>query len=263
MAVEDDLVRKNPFDFPLADALTDDSVKRDALTPRQERTFLKFVEEDDYFKRYYDGIFILFKTGLRISELCGLTLRDIDLKEGTISIDHQLQVTVGKGAYIEKTKTAAGVRVLPMTDEVQEAFRRVISNRKNPKIETMIDGYSGFLFLDDRGKPMKSYQWEKRFQRAVEKHNKIYKEELPRITPHIARHTYCTNMVKRQISVKTLQYLMGHADITTTLNVYTHLKMEDAKNELERLKIEEEVRQKMGNDESRNARKELLRIKSY
>lgn len=157
----------------------------------------------------------------------------------------------------------AGVRVLPMTDEVQEAFRRVISNRKNPKIETMIDGYSGFLFLDDRGKPMKSYQWEKRFQRAVEKHNKIYKEELPRITPHIARHTYCTNMVKRQISVKTLQYLMGHADITTTLNVYTHLKMEDAKNELERLKIEEEVRQKMGNDESRNARKELLRIKSY
>lgn len=262
MAVEDDLVRKNPFDFPLADALTDDSVKREALTPRQERTFLKFVEEDDYFKRYYDGIFILFKTGLRISELCGLTLRDIDLKEGTISIDHQLQVTAGKGAYIEKTKTAAGVRVLPMTDEVQEAFRRVISNRKNPKIETMIDGYSGFLFLDDRGKPMKSYQWEKRFQHAVQKHNKIYKEELPRITPHVARHTYCTNMVRRQVSVKTLQYLMGHADITTTLNVYTHLKMEDAKNELERLKIEEEVKKKMGNDESRNARKELRRIKS-
>lgn len=263
MAVEDDLVRKNPFDFPLAEVLVNDSVKRDALTAKQERAFLKFVKEDEYFKKYYDGILILFKTGLRISELCGLTLRDIDLKEGTINVDHQLQVTAGKGAYIEKTKTTAGTRVLPMTAEVQEAFKHAISSRKNPKIEIMIDGYSGFLFLNDRGKPMKSYQWEKRFQHAVQKHNKIYKEELPKITPHIARHTYCTNMVKRQISVKTLQYLMGHADIATTLNIYTHLRMEDAKDELERLKIQEEIKQEMDHADSRDAKKELRRIKSF
>ena len=66
MAVEDDLLRKNPYDFELAKVLIDDSVKRDALTPKQERDFLKFVKEDEYFCQFYDGIFILLKTGLRI-----------------------------------------------------------------------------------------------------------------------------------------------------------------------------------------------------
>lgn len=61
MAVEDDLLRKNPFDFELAKVLIDDSVKRDALTPKQERDFLKFVKEDEYFCQFYDGILMLYK----------------------------------------------------------------------------------------------------------------------------------------------------------------------------------------------------------
>jgi site-specific recombinase XerD len=88
---------------------------------------------------------------------------------------------------------------------VVEFWKRVASSRKKPKIEMMIDGVSGFLFLDGRGKPMLAYQWEKKFQRSVEKYNKIYKVELPKITPHICRHTYCTNMAKSGTSVKTLQ----------------------------------------------------------
>lgn len=139
MAVEDDLLRKNPFDFELAKVLINDSVKRDALTAKQERNFLKFVKEDGYFSQYYDGIFILLKTGLRISELCGLTIRDVDLQERTIDIHKQLQYTGGKKAYIEQTKTTAGTRVLPMSDEVYEAFKRVISGRKKPRVEQMID----------------------------------------------------------------------------------------------------------------------------
>lgn len=262
MAVEDDLIRKNPFDFELAEVLINDSVKSDALTPKQERDFLKFIKDDEYFCQYYDGMFLLFKTGLRISEFCGLTLKDIDLKEKTINVNHQLQVTSGKGAYIEKTKTSAGVRILPMSDEVYEAFKRVISGRKKPKVEHMIDGYSGFLFLDNRGKPMLSYQWEKRFQHSVQKYNKLYKKELPKITPHVCRHTYCTNMVKRQISVKTLQYLMGHADINTTLNVYTHIKFEDAKEELDKLEALEQVKKEMALEGIRAVRKELDRVKS-
>ena len=91
MAVEDDLLCKNPFDFELAKVLIDDSVKRDALTPKQDRDFLKFIKEDEYFNQFHDGMFILFKTGLRISELCGLTIRDIDLQERTIDINKQLQ----------------------------------------------------------------------------------------------------------------------------------------------------------------------------
>ena len=64
-------------------------------------------------------------------------------------------------------------------------FRGCLRTGKPPKVEKIIDGYSGFLFLDRRGKAMVSYQWEKRFQRAVEKHNKENKRKLPKITPHI------------------------------------------------------------------------------
>lgn len=165
-----------------------------------------------------------------------------------------------KKAYIEQTKTTAGTRVLPMSDEVYEAFKRVISGRKKPRVEQTIDGVSGFLFLDDKGKPMLAYQWEKKFQHSVEKYNKIYKVELPKITPHICRHTYCTNMAKSGIAVKTLQYLMGHADIATTLNVYTHLKLEDAKGELEQLKAREQLKKEMALVDMENAKRELKRV---
>ena len=173
----------------------------------------------------------------------------------------QLQYTGGKGAYIEATKTNAGTRVLPMTDEVYEAFKRIVAERKKPKIEQMIDGYTGFLFLNTHGKPAKAYFVEKKFHYAVEKYNKIYKVELPKITPHVARHTYCTNMAKRGISVKTLQYLMRHSEIGVTMNVYTYLKLEDAKDEVKRLEVEEELKRKMNQAGVTDAKKELKKLK--
>ena len=144
MAVEDDLLRKNPFDFELASVLINDAVKRDALTQKQERAYLNFLKEDAHFKQYYDGIFLLFRTGLRVSELCGLTVKDIDMEERTFNVERQLQYTAGK-TYIEKTKTQAGRRILPMSDEVYEAFQRVLMTRKKPKMEYIIDGCTGFF----------------------------------------------------------------------------------------------------------------------
>lgn len=243
LAYEAEIIHKNPFDFELHNFLINDSVKREALTAKQERDYLQFIKQDEHFSQFHDGIYLLFKTGLRIGEFCGLTLKDIDLEKRTINVDHQLQYVGNKGKYIEKTKTDAGTRVLPMSDDVYETIKRVVSSRKKPKVETMIDGYTGFLFLDNRGKPMMPYQWEKKFQHSVEKYNKIYRVQLPKITPHVCRHTFCTNMAKRGISVETLKYLMGHTDISVTSNVYTHLKLEDAQKELERLeKAESELK---------------------
>ena len=89
-------------------------------------------------------MFILFKTGLRISEFCGLTVSDIDLKGRKINVDHQLQRTRDMTYMIEETKTTSGTRQVPMTDEVADAFKRVIANRKQPKVEPMIGGKTGF-----------------------------------------------------------------------------------------------------------------------
>lgn len=235
MAVDDEMLVRNPFEFQLATVVVNDSVTREAISRADERKFLNFIQEDSHYNRYYDAFFILFKTGLRISEFCGLTIADIDFKEGILNVNHQLQRTRDMRYVVETTKTTCGTRRIPMTDEVADAFKSIISNRKKPKVEPMIDGYTGFLFLDKNEMPMVALHWEKYFQLAVEKHNKIYRVQLPKITPHICRHTFCSNMAKSGMNPKTLQYLMGHSDIGVTLNTYTHLGEEDAKEEMEKM----------------------------
>lgn len=235
MAMDDDLIRKNPFQFELGTVLYDDSVKREAITKMQEKAFLEFVKNDQHFSRYYEGIFILFKTGLRISEFVGLTISDIDLKNRTIDINHQLQRKRDGEYIIETTKTNAGTRILPMTDEVYECFKKIIGNRKKPKVEPMVQGKIGFLYLDKNEMPMVALHWEHYFRRICKKYNDRYKVQMPKVTPHVCRHTYCSNMAKKRMNPKTLQYLMGHSDIGVTLNTYTHIKFEDAKEELEEM----------------------------
>ncbi|MCU6723774.1 Integrase [uncultured Clostridium sp.] len=235
MAVDDDLLVKNPFEFQLNTVVVNDSVTREAITRQQERDFLAFVKNDKHFCKYYDGIYILFKTGLRISEFVGLTKKNLDFENSRIIVDHQLQRTRDMKYIIEDTKTESGERMVPMTPEVKEAFQRILANRKNPKVEPMVDGYSGFLFLDKNGRPMVALHWEKYFQHIREKYNKIYRVQMPKVTPHVCRHTFCSNMAKSGMNPKTLQYIMGHSDISVTLNVYTHLNYDDAEEEMQKV----------------------------
>ncbi len=71
------------------------------------------------------------------------------------------------------------------------------------------------------------------FQHIREKYNSIYKVQMPKVTPHVCRHTFCSNMAKSGMNPKTLQYIMGHSDIGVTLNTYTHVQYEDAKKEMQ------------------------------
>ena len=237
MAVDDDVLLKNPFEFQLATIIINDSIRREAITKKQERMILKFIKDDSHFSKYYEGIYILFKTGMRISEFCGLTIHDIDMKERTIDINHQLQRLSDMEYIIEPTKTNAGKRVLPMTQDVYACFQTILKNCKAPKKEQMIGKYVGFLYLDKNGMPMVALHWQKYFDHICEKYNKIYREQIPKITPHVCRHTYCTNMALAGMNPKTLQYLMGHSEIGVTLDVYTHTSSEDARDELEKMNI--------------------------
>lgn len=103
------------------------------------------------------------------------------------------------------------------------------------KLEKVIDGYTGFLFYDDDGNPLVAKHWQHRFNRMVGRYNDIYRVQMPKITPHVCRHTYCSNMAKAGMNPKTLQYLMGHSDIGVTMNTYTHLGLEDAQDEMIRM----------------------------
>ena len=235
MAVDDDLINKNPFEFQLATVVVNDSVTREAITRKQQREFLRFIKEDEHFCKYYDGIYILFHTGLRVSEFVGLTINDIEFDKERIKVDHQLQRTRNMEYVILTPKTEKGERYVPMQKDVADCFRRIIQNRKRPKIEPMIDGYSGFLFLDKNDMPMVALHWEKYFQHIREKYNSIYKVQMSCITPHVCRHTFCSNMAKSGMNPKTLQYIMGHSDIGVTLNTYTHLQFEDALVEMKKV----------------------------
>lgn len=242
MAVDDDMLNKNPFQFELASVVVNDSVTREAISREEMRKFLAFVAQDRHFARYYDGIFILFNTGLRISEFVGLTIKDVDLKAKKLTVDHQLQRKSNMEYIIEEPKTEAGKRVIPISDEVCAAFKRIIANRPKQKVEPMIGGKVGFLYLDKNGKPMVALHWEHYFKHIRQKYNSIYKVPMPKVTPHVCRHTYCSIMAHSGISPKTLQYLMGHSDIGVTLNTYTHTDFAMAEAELKRVNKDEKRR---------------------
>ena len=94
---------------------------------------------------------------------------------------------------IEPTKTNAGTRKLPMTEEVFRCFQAILEDREPPAVEPMVDGYVGFLYLDDQGLPLVAMHWEHRFNRMVRRYNDIFRVQMPNITPHVCRHTYCSN----------------------------------------------------------------------
>ena len=234
-ATENDWIIKNPFEFHLSEVIINDSMKREAISMEQLEKFLVFVKNDKHFCKYYDGIYILFFTGLRISEFCGLTISDIDFEEKTLNVCRQLQRQSDMTYVIEKPKTANGVRILPLDDDVLACFHRIIENRKKPAKEPVIDNVSGFLYLDKNGMPMVANHWEKYFQHILKKYKKTPNVELPKITPHVCRHTYCTNMIKVECNPSMVASLMGHSDKKVTLDVYTSINTKNSSNELRQM----------------------------
>ena len=234
MAVDDDMIRKNPFKFKLSDVIPNDAYVRSALTKAQQERYLQFIR-DHGKDNYYDDIVILLGTGLRVSELYGLTKADIDFGRRCIHINKQLCRTADKPYFIAPPKTSSGNRSIPMTDTDYMAFRRVLENRGHPKVEVMVDGYSGFLFLDKDGKPKVAMHLENYMRGMQRKYIKKHGNTLSRVTPHVLRHTFCTNVQQAGLDVKSLQYLMGHSNASVTLDVYTHSSFDSVERAFEQI----------------------------
>lgn len=236
IAIQDDLIRKNPFDFKLSEVIDDDTKPKRALTEEQEEKLLSFVKHDKIYQKYYNDIVILLKTGLRISELCGLTIKDIDFDNEVIQVTHQLLRNKNIGYYIETPKTKSGIRDIPMSGEVIKALKRVIGSDKYKHRKAIeIDGYRDFLFLNRKGYPMTGACYKSVFINMIKKYNKKHEDNLPKVTPHVLRHTFCTRLANKNINPKSLQYIMGHANISITLNLYAHASLEGMKAEIKNL----------------------------
>lgn len=228
-AIEDDLIRKNPFSFSLKTVIMNDAVKRTGIGKEQELSLLNFIKKDKHYSRYYEAIYILLHTGIRISELCGITISDIDFENKILKIDHQLQKNDNE-YRITSTKSLGGIRQIPLTDDLCECFKKVIHSRK-PKVEPIIEGKTGFLFLKRDGMPTVYSNWDDRFRNILKSYNAVHENKIS-MTPHICRHTFCSNMAEAKINIKSLQYLMGHSNVSITLDTYTHLKFDDMKKDI-------------------------------
>lgn len=226
-AVDYDYIVKNPFRGITTDK--SDSKVMEALPIEEMNRFLDFCSKDAHSSHCYDMIYILFWTGLRVSELCGLTIDNIDLEHRLIRVEKQLQC-VNRQHLILKPKTSNGIRYIPMTDGVHKCFESVLANRYlKGDIEPICydeygNSYEGFVFLATRSrKTIVRSHVEEYLRNCIKRYN-LENPSCPirKFEPHVCRHTFATNM--QGLPLKTLQSILGHGNINTTMNHYVDAK---------------------------------------
>lgn len=237
MAVDDDIIRKNPAKGSISD-YGRPAEERVALTISQQEKLLAFVQKHNVYNAYYPMLTIMIGTGVRCGELIGLTWKDVDTKARTVSIDHQLiYKNLGDGCrfHISAPKTDSGIRTIPMTQDVLRAFeeQRKINFMLGKGKDVEVEGYKGFIFIAKTGRPLMPSAVNNVLYNIVDAYNKEEvkaakkdhrkAELLPKISAHIMRHTACTRMAECRMDIKVLQYIMGHAHIDVTMEVYNHL----------------------------------------
>ena len=106
-------VKPMPDRSSLSDVVKNDSQKRIALTQEQEDIFMNFIKTDKHYRCYYDEFVVLLETGMRVSELCGLTKQQLDFENRRIWVDHQLVRKPDCTYYVEKQRQKAAVDLFP------------------------------------------------------------------------------------------------------------------------------------------------------
>lgn len=239
MAVRDGLIRVNPSDGVMAEIKKSHvwkKEKRRSLTVPQQVAFMRHLNENKEFVGWRPVITVLLGTGMRIGECLGLRWEDLDFEARTISVNHnlvyrRLAKDQGMMKHINTPKTAAGTRTIPMLKEVYDAFLEEYQfQRITGFCEEEVEGYSGFVFSSSVKTVMIPEDVNRAIERVTDSYNK--KEEIaakeenrePLIIPHFSahhlRHTFCTRFCENESNLKVIQSIMGHADITTTMDIY-------------------------------------------
>ncbi len=241
VAVDDRLIRLNPADKMLKELKRAHNMgvkKREALSADEQKLFLNYLWNNEESRRWYPIFFILLNTGMRVGEATALRWCDVNLEEDTISITHTLvyydhQDSLGAYYSVNTPKTKAGMRIIPMTKKVKEAFlmEKQFQEAAGITCDISIDGYTDFVFLNRFGKVQTFSMLNKALKRIMRNCNEeiLSKAEpdedvllLPPFSCHTLRHTFATRLCESGMNIKVIQSVLGHTDLSTTINTYIH-----------------------------------------
>ena len=239
LAVDDNYIRANPTSNVLRELKLSHNFqveKRKALTKEEQDIFVEFLKRKPLYNHWYPIFAVMLGTGMRAGETVGLRWCDIDLDEGMISVNHTLVFFRKEGidgcSYAVNTpKIKAGTREIPMMDFVKEAFVKEREYQKEVGLtcKSSIDGFTDFVFLNRFGEVLNLGVLNKALKRIIRDCNKEILEKhtgegipilLPNFSCHTLRHTFTTRLCEAEVYVKTIQDILGHTDISTTMNIY-------------------------------------------
>ena len=225
---------------------------RRALTVEQQRAFMNYVAESPFFYNWYPLFVFLLGTGCRIGEAIGIRWDDVDLEKRIININHSLTYypraddTYKCEFRVSEPKTEAGVRNIPMMQPVYDVLKDEYErqNEEGFCVEN-VDGMTNFIFTNRFGVPHNPAAINRVIKRIVDAHNaeevvKAKKEKrepviVPRFSNHIFRHTFASRFCENETNVKEIQEVMGHADVSTTMNIYAEVNENVTRASLENL----------------------------
>ena len=216
------ILTRNPFAFDFRLDIPPQS--RNALTPAQQRTLFAFLDSDKCSARHMDAVVVLLETGLRISEFCGLTVDDIDFGTSTLQVKRQImyrKIGTEYRSYVQVPKTTAGYRPIPLSPLAVQSLHNLIAYAD---MSVQVDGVSGLVMARNGSACRPDYI--QRQLRTIIRRLRKHDPSFPDATPHVLRHTFCTNLFRLGVNPKAIQKIMGHTNISTTLDVYTHMEEE-------------------------------------
>lgn len=195
----------------------------EVLSKTNQRKIMEFVKNNFTFQNL--GIYICLSAGLRIGEVCALTWNDIDAEQGVIYVNKTIQriYLVGEiekrtEVIIDTPKSKNSIREIPMTKELLRMVK---------PIKKVVN--SSFFVLTNSAAPTEPRTYRNYYKRLMKQ------LDIPALKFHGLRHSFATRCIESNCDYKTVSVLLGHSNISTTLNLYVHPNMEQKKRCIEQM----------------------------